>query len=302
MTAFSSHGQIPGGRIGARRCYSVQCSVLRGISRDGRHFRVCFYNIFLPSQDCSQSQSRKCLRLPLRLACGLFFAGLLGLCGADAGSPHTAPIGEKELVRRFEARYRNARSLQVSFLERYSEQGKTVRMDAGTAYFRRPGKMRWEYESPEAKVFVSDGRTVWFYVPADRTAMRGTVKEDADERTPLALLTGNPRLARLCAKVVLGQPAEAATAGNQVLHCQPRGTKQSPQGAGEILLEIVPETGELSRVRVEEAGGSAVEFSFSKWKKNVPMEDSLFHFAPPLGVAIVNVPATEGGAMSSLPR
>ena len=51
----------------------------------------------------------------------------------------------KELVARLEAAYRSARTLQATFLERYTENGREVRSEAGTAYFRRPGKMRWEY-------------------------------------------------------------------------------------------------------------------------------------------------------------
>src|SRR5882762_11927866 len=48
-----------------------------------------------------------------------------------------------------EDRYRKAETLQATFLERYSENGTQVRVEAGKAYFLRPGKMRWEYEKPE---------------------------------------------------------------------------------------------------------------------------------------------------------
>ena len=49
-----------------------------------------------------------------------------------------------ELASRMEARYRSAKTLQATFLERYAENGSLLRSEAGTAYFRRPGKMRWE--------------------------------------------------------------------------------------------------------------------------------------------------------------
>ena len=58
--------------------------------------------------------------------------------------------------------------------------------------------MRWEYESPEQKLFIVDGTNVWFYVPADRTASRAKVKDSSDWRTPLALLTGKTDFSRLC--------------------------------------------------------------------------------------------------------
>ncbi|MBZ5700553.1 MAG: outer membrane lipoprotein carrier protein LolA [Acidobacteriia bacterium] len=205
-------------------------------------------------------------------------------------------------MRLLESRYSGAKTLRAVFFERYLENGRQVRAESGTVLFRRPGKMRWEYESPESKVFVSDGRTIWFYVPADRTALRSTVKENADERTPFGLLTRNPRVSHLCARIALGAATEAVTPGNLVLHCRPHGTKAPAQGAGEILLEIAPETGDLSRVQVDEGGGSAIEFRFSQWEKNGPVEDSVFHFTPPLGVAIVDAPAGEVNARSGALR
>jgi outer membrane lipoprotein carrier protein len=99
------------------------------------------------------------------------------------GSP-----GVKSAVQLMESRYRSARTLQASFLERYTENGRLVRVEAGVAYFRRPGKMRWEYASPEKNLFLVDGKNAWFYVPADHTVTRVPAKQSADWRTPFALL------------------------------------------------------------------------------------------------------------------
>jgi len=83
----------------------------------------------------------------------------------------------KTIVHRLETRYRSARTLQATFLERYTENGRVVRIEAGIAYFRRPGKMRWEYEAPEKNLFLVDGKSAWFYVPADHTVTRVPAKE-----------------------------------------------------------------------------------------------------------------------------
>src|SRR6202022_73267 len=126
---------------------------------------------------------------------------------APPGGVHRRP---KQLLSLFEGRYRQARTLQATFLERYTENGRVVRTEAGTAYFRRPGKMRWEYESPEKDLFLVDGKTAWFYVPADHTVTRMPAKQSADWRTPLALLAGEMKVSRVCARVELApdQPPE----------------------------------------------------------------------------------------------
>src|SRR5713226_4337200 len=146
------------------------------------------------------------------------------------------PAGRKdamELASRMEARYRGAKTLQATFLERYAENGSVVRTEAGTAYFRRPGKMRWEYERPEKDLFLVDGKTAWFYVPADHTVTRIPAKQSGDLRTPLALLAGQLKISRLCSRVEFADAEKPLAEGDAVLRCLVRGEKQDAPGTNE---------------------------------------------------------------------
>lgn len=205
------------------------------------------------------------------------------------------------MVSRFEARYRSARTLQATFLQRYLESGRVVRAEAGTAYFRRPGKMRWEYESPEKDLFLVDGKTAWFYVPADHTVTRVPAKQSTDLRTPLALLAGEMRVSRVCARVDTPVDEKAELHDHILLRCLLRTAKRDKQDAGPstqdleddthqdaVLFEISRDTGELSRLLIRQSGGVQIEFRFEHWHMDPPLPVSLFHFEPPLGVAIVN--------------
>src|SRR5580692_1957321 len=210
-------------------------------------------------------------------------------------SPQAKLIGAK-----LEARYRGAHTLVATFLERYSENGRVIRSEAGVAYFRRPGKMRWEYESPEKNIFLVDGKTAWFYVPADHTVTRAPAKQSTDWRTPLALLAGEMKLSRVCARVELTTAEKPATPGNTVVYCPLRGeeTKKQPASSApnnqqstpndSVFLEVVRATGELARVLVREKAGIEVEFKFTAWRFDPPLADSFFRFDVPRGVAIVN--------------
>src|SRR6266487_893053 len=151
----------------------------------------------------------------------------------------------KDIVTRFESRYRSARTLQATFLERYTENGRVVRVEAGTAYFRRPGKMRWEYEAPERNLFLVDGKTAWFYVPADHTATRVPAKQSTDWRTPLALLAGEMKLGKVCARVEPATDVKPDSADDVMLYCVPRGTdakEKRSAATGTGLRQTVPES------------------------------------------------------------
>src|ERR1043166_8027977 len=139
-----------------------------------------------------------------------FVFALWLLATLAAGIPAIAQDSAAALVARFEGAYRHSSTLQATFIEKYIENGREVRAEAGVAYFGKPGKMRWEYESPEHNLFVIDGKWSWFYVPADHTVTRVRAKESADWRTPLALLAGEMKVSRICAEVRLDATAIAS--------------------------------------------------------------------------------------------
>src|SRR5712671_1377510 len=215
-----------------------------------------------------------------------------------------APLGESadasKLASRMETRYRNATTLQATFLERYAENGAVLRTEAGTAYFRRPGKMRWEYDRPENHLFLVDGKTAWFYVPADHTVTRVPAKQSDDLRTPLALLAGRMKISRLCSRVEFAEHENPLREGDALLHCVVRGQPKNTANASSadnafgndaadaIFFEVVRQTGELARIIVRQAGGIQVEFRFENWRFDPPIPEAMFHFEPPPGVAIVN--------------
>jgi outer membrane lipoprotein carrier protein len=235
-------------------------------------------------------------RILLSLGICLALSGLFGR-GISADSLPDV----KRLVSLFESRYKTPHTLQATFLERYSENGRLVRVEAGTVFFRRPGRMRWEYESPEKNLFLVDGKTAWFYVPADHTATRVPARSSTDWRTPLALLAGEMKVSRICAQIqaTLDEPPE--NPADAVLRCALRGQQVnsaapgSPSNArdhgaaGEtVFFEVVRTTGDLVRVLVRNSGGVSIEFHFKNWQRDPLVPESLFRFTVPPGVAIVN--------------
>src|SRR5271165_6273972 len=89
--------------------------------------------------------------------------------------------------------YNHLRSLQAEFAEVYRGSG-MERTESGTVWLKKPGKMRWEYRSPRDKLFLSDGKDAWFYVPGGRQVRRTAVKKLDDLRSPLAFLLGKTKL------------------------------------------------------------------------------------------------------------
>jgi outer membrane lipoprotein carrier protein len=204
---------------------------------------------------------------------------LLGsvLGGSVLFAQGVAPGGDA-LVRRVDDHYNHLKSLRAHYAERYSGMGMN-REEEGTLLLKKPGRMRWSYDTPVGKVFVLDGKFGWFYTPGDSQATRVPAKELDDLRSPLRFLLGHTQLKKeLDELTVTPEGAEFRISG------VPKGMEQRVKS---LSLWVTAE-GRIDRMRVDEIDGAETEFTFTGMQENVPVKDSDFGFVPPDGVAVVN--------------
>jgi outer membrane lipoprotein carrier protein len=178
-----------------------------------------------------------------------------------------------------DAHYNNLSSLRARFVETYRGAGAT-RTESGTLWLRRPGKMRWEYTDPKEKLFVSDGKTAYFYVPGERQARKAPIKDLDDLRSPLRYLLGKTKLKKEFENLTVrvgDQP------GTVLIRGVPTGMADR---VTEMTLELDPK-GQVRRILIEESDGSQTEFVFSAVQENIAVEDALFRFQPPPGVELI---------------
>ncbi len=98
-----------------------------------------------------------------------------------------------QIAQGVDAHYNQLRSLQADFTEIYRGDG-AERTESGTLWLKKPRKMRWEYRSPREKLFVSDGKVVWFYLPTERQVRKTDFRKLDDLRSPIAFLLGKTKL------------------------------------------------------------------------------------------------------------
>ena len=181
-----------------------------------------------------------------------------------------------------DAHYNHLRSLRAEFTEVYRGSGMD-RTETGTLWLKKPGKMRWEYRSPREKLFVSDGKDAWFYVPSDRQARKTAAKKLDDIRSPLAFLLGKTKLEKELQGLSLAPDVAPLAAGNVVL----RGIPQAlADRISEVLLEITPDH-RIARIVIQDMDGAATEYRFGDMKEDAAIGDGQFEFKPPAGTETV---------------
>src|SRR5947209_9927772 len=183
----------------------------------------------------------------------LLLSCLLGFVPLSAGAQDVRP-----LATAVDQHYNHLTTLQTEFTEIYRGDG-AERTESGTLWLKKPRKMRWEYRSPREKLFVSDGKAVWFYLPAEKQLRKTDFKKLDDLRSPIAFLLGKTKLENELqglSKVVDQAPLGSA---NTLLRGVP---KAMADRVSEVLLEITPSS-QLARMVFTEVDGATTEFRFA---------------------------------------
>jgi len=188
----------------------------------------------------------------------------------------------KSIATAVDAHYNHLRTLEAEFTELYRGSG-MERTESGTLWLKKPGKMRWEYRSPKEKLFVSDGKTAWFYVPEDRQARKSSAKKLEDLRSPLAFLLGKTKLEKELRGLSLAPDIEPLASGDVVLRGVPKGLEDQ---ISEIVLEVTPDK-RIARLIMQEVDGASTEYRFSDQQEDVNIQDARFGFKPPAETEIV---------------
>jgi outer membrane lipoprotein carrier protein len=218
------------------------------------------------------------MRLPgLRL-----IAALVG--GLTLAAPAAAAPTLDEAVNALEQAQRRVTDLKAPFRQAALNKALNQTVEArGTLYLKKPGRLRWEYQTPTPQEIVSDGTRLWIYTPE--------LKQVNVSAAPAALV--GPAGSFLQG---LGQVRE---------HFEPRflNPAQPTDADGLVVLDLVPKRPQPLMTRlivsvdprswlvrqavIHDELGNTVTVRFGDTVVNSGLSDSLFVFVPPPGVAVV---------------
>jgi outer membrane lipoprotein carrier protein len=207
---------------------------------------------------------------------------LLLWCFSSALWGQAKPEALTQLTDKVDKHYNSMQSMRANFTEEYHGAGMS-RSESGTLWLKKPGKMRWDYDQPRKKVFLSDGKAAWFYVPGEQQARKAPVSKLDDLRSPLRFLLGKTKLMKEFNQLGIAPNIQPQVSGDAVLRGSPKGMEDR---VSLVILEVTQD-GQIDRIMIEEVDGSVTDFRLSEQTENLPVADSLFHFTPPAGVEVV---------------
>lgn len=189
-----------------------------------------------------------------------------------------APLAER--LHRIETRYNSLRTLRSEFEQSLAvAQGRRI-TERGTLLLRKPGQMRWEYEQPAGKLFVSDGKQIYFLSPSARRLEISGIKETEDLRIPLAFLIG---------RLDFQRDFQRFEETPQPVGTKIRAIPRSSKSIFEYIEFIAASDGRLLFVNVQSKDGSTMAYSFRNEVLNPSLPASSFTLTAPEGYEVVRL-------------
>jgi chaperone LolA len=168
-------------------------------------------------------------------------------------------------------------TLQADFEQQVTDgNNKPLQSSQGHMWIKRPGRFRWDYETPYRQQLVADGERLWSY---DEDLEQVTVQQAGAvlTSTPAMLLSGEEPLEN-----VFNIEEVNPGGGEQHVLLVP---KSDDSNVTRIHLYFSGKT--LSRIRAEDNFGNTTTFSFTGFERNPTLDKAVFIFTPPAGADVV---------------
>jgi outer membrane lipoprotein carrier protein len=215
------------------------------------------------------------LKFSFSLLLGFMFLAVLpgpDLCGAAAPA---------ELARKLQARYEETRTMSADFKQSASvPMSNRKRLGAGTMVISKPGRIRWNYLTPDRQVLISDGKQVSMYLENSAQMMVQPVTQYINSDVTYAFFTGTGNITRDF-KVL--PPEREGDAGLKAIKLVPR--DEHPQV--DYLHIWMDDDFMVRRLEIVDHFGSITDLVFSNIRRNEPVPPETFRFTPPPGTEII---------------
>lgn len=153
---------------------------------------------------------------------------------------------------------------------------------SGKIFVRYPGMMRWEYESPEKQVIITDGHKLWIYKPADNQVMTGSAPAFFSDGKGASFLS-NIKLIREKFKITRENAAEDFF---YELKLQPL---EKTLDVTDIRISVTKNTFTVVRIITFNSYGDTNRIEFTNHEFGVKLAESLFSFEIPPGADVVQL-------------
>ena len=212
---------------------------------------------------------------------------LVALTALGARAAGTAAAEAANVAAAVQTFYDQTQDVSARFSQVYVHKlyNRTERSQ-GQVVFQKPGKMRWDYASPNGKVIVADGNTLQVFDPGEGEdePPQLLVQDMKTAQLPnaMAFLMGTGRLEDDFAFRLLDRDHKVFPGGS-VLELRPKVATPHYDRILFYVSSAAKTRGLVQRLIIVDAVGNRNRFDFAALKFNTDVANSRFDFDPPAG-------------------
>lgn len=219
---------------------------------------------------------------PLKQTC-ILAALLLTLFMASlcpAGSLSAQENSKEALLSAIETKYAGK-----GFSADFAQTARLAALDmtekaTGKAWFSHPGRMKWQYLTPDRHEIITNGIQLWIFRPDENQVMTGSAAAFFKPGTGGDFLSDISRIRENFTVTVVRQESDFSE-----LALTPR--KETPDLARALITVAMP-SHEIQMVVTENAYGDTTRFVFTNIRFNTP-DPVLFNFSIPDGTSVIEM-------------
>ena len=205
-----------------------------------------------------------------------FFLILFTLCWYK---PAWGLSDKLEIVNAIQKSYESVLTLEAKFEQKtFVKMMNRTETTKGSVQIKKPGKMKWVYNSPDPQILISDQKNLWLYLPEEEEATKMPIESVYSSNTPALFLAGQGVLTDMFNIVKILTEKEKFVAIFT--------PKEVESSLSRLALRVNKNNYQITGATVYDRLGNKTSIRFRSIRINEKIPESVFNFKVPAGVEI----------------
>jgi outer membrane lipoprotein carrier protein len=199
-------------------------------------------------------------------------------------TPNVSGLSLDAIIQKIETRYAVSGFSALFFQASTIKAMEITDSASGKAFFKRPDKMRWEYETPDRQTIITNGHTLWISRPEDNQVMVGKAPSFFEDGKGFSFLSDMESVKKKF-YILLENKAEAED-DTYVLKLLPR---EKTFDVSVIFLFVSTKTFKVVKIVTYNSYEDETRIEFKDIQFKQKLDESLFNFNIPQGIEVLHL-------------
>ncbi len=191
----------------------------------------------------------------------------------------------EEVIKQVQSTYDQAADVSSEFVQKVKIASLEREVEKkGKALFKKPGKLRVEYDGDEGRLYVSDGKKMWLYEKGDTQVQVFDMTSKTIPDEALTFLGGMGNLRAQFRVSGLSENEKKSIKANPNLDWLLLIPKNPESQMEELLMGFDRQLHTVSEAYLKNESGNVSHYFFSNVRLNAALPDTEFSFDKPKGV------------------